>query len=105
MEHGKHARHRRRVQRRPHLIVSFLVSFLRLVRRLVPARAVISSRHSVPSSSYPRPVGRYEKRGGFSHQSVLSAGLVFPYAPRRFTKLIHSIIPSCRFVPRLTGRM
>lgn len=46
MEHGKHARHRRRVQRRPHLIVSFCVSChaaLRLVLRPV-LRAVRASR-------------------------------------------------------------
>lgn len=89
MEHGKHARHRRRIQRRPHLIVSFL----RLVRRLVPARAVISSRHSVPASRIPVPPG--DTRGGavFLIRSFCSPGSYFsrpaPFSPAHsFRRLV-----------------
>lgn len=102
MEHGKHARHRRRVQRRPHLIVSLLVS--------LPVSFLLSFcspfRHSVPPSSYPRPAGRYEKRGDFfSHPLVSFAEPVFTHALRRFRKLILSAVSSCRSAHHIDGRM
>lgn len=64
-----------------------------LLANLLTILTMLFHAHSVPSSSYPRPVGRYERRGGFfSHQLVSFAEFVFPNIPRRFPKLILSDI-------------
>ena len=38
-----------------------------LLANLLTILTMLFHAHSVPFSSYPRPVGRYERRGGFSH--------------------------------------
>lgn len=76
-----------------------------LLANLLTILTMLFHAHSVPPSSYPRPAGRYEGRGGFSHPLVSFAEPVFTHALRRFRKLILSAISPGRFIPRLAWRM
>ena len=93
MEHGKHARHRRRVQRRPHLIVPLLVpllasspvSFLLVpfYRPRPPFRLVLivsSSRRAI------REAGRFFSSDRLIHRVHILRAL------RRFPQLILSVV-------------
>lgn len=96
MEHGKHARHRRRIQRRPHLIVSLLVSSpvsLLLVPFYHPAIPIPSRPHRilVPSG---------DTKGGAVFSSarlVCRARIPLRRAPfhqaHSFRRSAHSVLP------------